>query len=199
MDPKIPFTALILCGGTATRLDGIDKGLIRINGLTLVEHTLKRLDSGSFTIIINANRNIPQYQALGYPVITDGNQDFNGPLAGISQALSSISTEWLLVIPCDTPLLPLDLPKKLYTKTLESSAKIIYCSDGKHGQYLHCLIHRSLASDLNQWLTSGQRAVRRWLETQQTEMLVFKNKNAFLNINTSEDIDSLKFLLKNKE
>ena len=37
------------------------------------------------------------------PVLEDVEPDFPGPLAGIESALQHVKSEWLMVVPCDTP------------------------------------------------------------------------------------------------
>lgn len=195
MQIKLPITALVLAGGKATRLDGRDKGLIQVNRLTLIEHTLNRLAQYKCPVLISANRNIDAYKKFNFPVISDDNNEFQGPLAGISQALRQITTEWLLVVPCDTPMLPLDIAEKLYQKTENSDAQIVYSSDDQREQYLHCLIHRSLADGLQRYLKSGQRAVRHWQQQHVVRRVIFQQENAFLNVNTTDDLAIMAKLL----
>ena len=50
-------SGLILAGGRATRMGGIDKGLVPFMGKPLIEHAIARLSPQVTTILINANRN----------------------------------------------------------------------------------------------------------------------------------------------
>ena len=67
--------------------------------------------------MLNANRNLAQYAALGVPynapVWPDGLADYAGPLAGFLSGLEHCPTPWLLTVPCDTPLFPHDLAARL--------------------------------------------------------------------------------------
>lgn len=107
------ITGLILAGGRAQRMGGIDKGLIPFLGQPLIASSISRLQKQVGSILINANRNITKYAAYGYPVILDETPDFSGPLAGFSVGLQACKTPYLLTSPCDSPLLPLDLGLKL--------------------------------------------------------------------------------------
>lgn len=51
------ITGLILAGGRAQRMGGIDKGLIPFHGKPLIESAITRLKPQVKTILINANRN----------------------------------------------------------------------------------------------------------------------------------------------
>ena len=76
------FSAIILSGGRATRMNGVDKGLVLLQNRPLIQHVIARLKPQVNEIFINANREIATYVALGYPVLQDETDDFLGPLAG---------------------------------------------------------------------------------------------------------------------
>ena len=79
-------TGLVLAGGKARRMGGQDKGLININGQSMIEYVLLALKPQVKQIIINANRSIREYEKFGYPVIKDQLENYQGPLAGIASA-----------------------------------------------------------------------------------------------------------------
>lgn len=108
------ISSIILAGGRATRMNGVDKGLVQLQQKPLIQYVIERLATQVHEIIINANREIMQYQALGYPVLMDETADFIGPLAGISLGLKQAKHDYLLSVPCDSPLLPLDLAQRLH-------------------------------------------------------------------------------------
>ena len=60
------ISSIILAGGRGTRMGGIDKGLVKLQLKSLIQHLIERLTPQVNEIIINANREITQYQALGY-------------------------------------------------------------------------------------------------------------------------------------
>ena len=101
------ITALILCGGAATRMGGVDKPLQMTEkaGLVLpmLDHVIATLPANA-PLIISANRSLDAY-ALRGSVITDGEQKGSGPLLGVLAGLRSAQTEWLLVCPGDMPYL----------------------------------------------------------------------------------------------
>ena len=101
------ITALILCGGAATRMGGVDKPLQMTEkaGLVLpmLDHVIATLPANA-PLLISANRSLDAY-ALRGSVITDGEQEGSGPLLGVLAGLRSAQTEWLLVCPGDMPYL----------------------------------------------------------------------------------------------
>ena len=102
------ITAVILAGGQGRRMGGQDKGLIEFNGKTLVSILIDRLATQSIDIVINANRNQERYLSMGYPVIKDQLEDYQGPLAGFASAMSAVTTDYIVTLPCDGPLLVSD-------------------------------------------------------------------------------------------
>ena len=80
--PRSAITGLILAGGRGSRMGGVDKGLQPFRGQPLAMHALQRLQPQVGDVMINANRNIPAYQAFGVPVWPDADpQAYAGPLA----------------------------------------------------------------------------------------------------------------------
>ena len=97
------ISSIILSGGRATRMGGVDKGLVLLQQQPLVKYVISRLTPQVDEILINANREIAQYQHLGYEVLQDETSDFIGPLAGFSLGLKHSKYEYLLTVPCDSP------------------------------------------------------------------------------------------------
>lgn len=93
------LTGAILSGGQATRMGGLDKGLVTLGKIPLYQHVLQRLQPQVSGVIISANRNIEEYQKSGYPVLSDSISGFKGPLAGILTVLEHSPTEWVLFAP----------------------------------------------------------------------------------------------------
>lgn len=181
------ITAVILAGGQGTRLGGKDKGLIELNNKPLVELLVPRLQPQVADILISANRNIPRYTEFGYPVLSDEVSDFAGPLAGILTALQQMSTKWLLTVPADSPFIPLNLASLLADDIGES--KVVMVHDGERLQPTFALLHHSLADSLQQFLASGERKTRQWMQQQPHKTADFsQQKQAFMNINTEEDL-----------
>lgn len=181
------ISAVILAGGQGSRLGGLDKGLIELNKIPLVQHLIHRLQPQAANIIISANRHLETYRDFGYPVYEDEINDFAGPLAGILKALQECQTEWLLTVPADSPFIPKDLAVRL-GNNIESN-KITLLHDGKHLQPTFALIHKSLESSLNLFLQSGERKARVWMQQQPHVIVDFSDHtNAFININTKDEL-----------
>jgi molybdopterin-guanine dinucleotide biosynthesis protein A len=189
---KEKITGLILAGGKASRMGGSDKGLIAFKGQQMVAHVIQRLSPQVDEILINANREIETYQSLGFTVITDEISDFAGPLAGLHAGMKAAKTEFLLSVPCDSPLLPEDLSQRLMAALELQQADIAVAKTGEQHHPVFCLCRTSLAQDLENFLNAGGRKVEGW-QKQHTyvEVSFDDNSSAFSNVNTPEELSKL--------
>ena len=190
------ITGLILAGGRAQRMGGIDKGLIPFHGKPLIESAIARFQNQVSSIIINANRNITKYAAYGYPVMMDETPDFSGPLAGFSAGLKVCQTPFLLTSPCDSPLLPIDLASRLAKEMVAGDYQLVYASskesDGKvWAQPVFCLMRTNLQESLGGFLQKGDLKIDRWFKELHSSTVVFDDAQAFANVNTPEELKIL--------
>ena len=190
------ITGLILAGGRAQRMGGIDKGLIPFHNKPLIESAIAKLKPQVHTIVINANRNITKYANYGYPVTMDETPDFSGPLAGFSAGLKACKTPFLLTSPCDSPLLPSNLAELLAAEMERGDFQLVYASsketDGKvWAQPVFCLMRANLEDPLNQFLQKGDLKIDRWFKELRSSTVIFDNPQAFTNVNTPEELKLL--------
>lgn len=178
-------SCIILAGGKAERLNGKDKGLQLFRGRRLIEHVVDRISPQVDDIIISANRNLAEYNSLGFSVFQDNHSNYDGPLAGIQSAMPHCRNPWVLVIPCDMPTLPADLVATLFQHTSGSELITVRCNDKLQ---LVFLMHNSLLTSISDFLASNQHTVMRWLDTVDTRVVDIDNENYFHNINTFEQL-----------
>jgi len=187
--------AVVLAGGRAERLGGVDKGLIVLAGTPLAGHVLARITPQVDAVVLSANRNLARYAAFGHPVVEDDTPGYPGPLAGILAGCASLSQAWCLVVPCDTPFLPSGLGVGLLAAAREADSRLARASDGQRGHYAVMLMHRSLLADMRQWLAAGEHRLRAWQDRHRPAEACFADANAFLNINTDADLMRAEALL----
>ena len=197
------ITGLILAGGRGSRMGGVDKGLQPLRGQPLVRHTLERLRAQVGPVMINANRNLEAYAALGVAVLSDETDDFPGPLAGMLSGLESCSTPWLVTVPCDTPGFPRDLVARLADAARREGADIAMAAGRESGdpmapcrtQPVFCLLRSSLATSLRDYLAQGQRKIDRWTALHRCVVVPFDapgdDATAFVNANTLQELQAL--------
>jgi molybdopterin-guanine dinucleotide biosynthesis protein A len=189
MNDLRPVAAVILAGGKARRFQGEDKGLLRLDDRPLAAWVAERLEGHVREILVNANRNLAAYAALGHTVVPDHLPGQPGPLAGLLAAARTTRQEWLLSVPCDVPFLPLDLVTRLHDQALASQVPLVRVADETGTHYAIMLLHRDLIPDLTAYVAGGGRQVQTWQAHHPCETLYFgADPYAFLNINTLEDL-----------
>lgn len=193
MDPNNaeprPVSAVILAGGMARRFQGEDKGLIELLRRPLAAWVAERLQGHAGEVLINANRNLERYAAIGHTVVPDYLPDHPGPLAGLLAAARTAQHEWLLCVPCDTPFLPLDLVMQLHDHAVTSKVQLARAADETGTHFAVMLVHRELVADLDRYVLNGGRQVRAWQDRHASETIYFGgDPYAFLNINTPDDL-----------
>jgi molybdenum cofactor guanylyltransferase len=197
MTPIAPddITGLILAGGRATRMGGVDKGLQNHQGVPLAMFTLLRLQPQVGTVMINANRNLGAYEAMGVPVWPDAQADYPGPLAGMLAGLEHCETGWLLTVPCDTPNFPDDLAARLARAAAEADADIAMAATREDGvlqvQPVFCLLKAGLMESLVAFMHGGQRKIDKWTAMHRCVEVVFDDAQAFFNANTAAELHKL--------
>ena len=186
------LTTIILSGGRATRMGDVDKGLISLQNKPLIQHVISRLQPQVNKILINANREITQYETFGLPVLQDEMPDFLGPLAGMVLGLKHAKHDLVLSVPCDSPLLPLDLVARLHNGMLESRADIAVASSDGNAHPVFCLMKKSVLPSLIAFLDAGERKVSAWQKSQKYVEVDFSDcTDAFVNLNTPQDLADL--------
>jgi molybdenum cofactor guanylyltransferase len=198
------ITALVLAGGRGSRMGGVDKGLQNFNGTPLALHTVMRLQMQEGGLIgelmVNANRNLAAYEAFGAPVWPDTLTDYAGPLAGFLTGLERCETPYLLTVPCDTPLFPLDLAQRLAQAFEDPATKISMATareaDGQmRKQPVFCLMRVDLLESLVAFTQAGGRKIDQWTGEHNAVLVPFDqpgdHPQAFANTNTLAELHAL--------
>ena len=186
---KNEITAVILAGGQASRMDGEDKGLIVFRELPLISHVVNITKPKVSQILISANRNLEEYANFG-KVISDDLEGYQGPLAGISKALKVCSTPYLLVFPCDSPLIDAALIDSLIEKMEVTKADICVAHDGSIMHATFALMQTKLEKNLEEFLEEGGRKMALWYRQQSLERIdVSSHLEVLTNINRPEDFN----------
>ncbi|MCF7971343.1 MAG: molybdenum cofactor guanylyltransferase [Methylococcaceae bacterium] len=192
MNKQSKVSGVILAGGLARRMNKQDKGLVDFNGQPMICYAVQAMASVVDELLINANRNIEQYQAFAYPVISDATSEFDGPLAGIYAALNACQNEVLLVMPCDSPFITAEGLRALLNERERLDADIAVAFDGERLHPVFLALKKSLKDSLQTYLAQGERKIDRWIEQHNWVKVDFSASPEFFeNINTLEQLHEL--------
>jgi molybdopterin-guanine dinucleotide biosynthesis protein A len=200
------ITALVLAGGRGSRMGGVDKGLQKFRDTPMALNALLRLqiqDGGLIgDLMVNANRNLAAYEAFGHPVWPDSLPDYAGPLAGFLTGLAHCETPYLLTVPCDSPLFPLDLAHRLAAAFDDPATEIAMVAaregdgDGDlRSQPVFCLLRADLLPSLTAFTQAGGRKIDHWTAQHRSVVVPFDqpgdDPQAFFNANTLAELQLL--------
>ena len=191
---------VVLAGGRARRMGGIDKGLLEVGGSTLLDHVLRRLAPQVSGIVINANGDPGRFRAWGLDVVPDSLPDHPGPLAGVLAGC-----EWaaarvpgathVATAAADTPFFPEDLVRHLHAAMGGDGVRISIAATSANGiRQTHPVFGLwpvARAPQLRQALEEeGLRRILDWTDREGCATVDFDSSrgNPFFNVNTPEDL-----------
>ena len=186
------IAAVILAGGLARRIGGIDKAQIPVGGRPIIDWAIKRLAPQVQQIFINrpANSTDAFYEQRAQPIVPDIIGGNAGPLAGIHAGLIAARKHyrWLISAPCDSPFIPPDLAARLLNEQRRDDADdartIRYARGGSQQYPVFACIPTSLADECESFLRAGGRKIIDWYEVYPTRAVDFPDETVFLNANT---------------
>jgi molybdopterin-guanine dinucleotide biosynthesis protein A len=195
---NMPFddiTAAVLSGGKGTRLGGIDKIMIEVDGKTILSRTLQVLRP-LFKKIIIAGTGSNIESETGITIVRDRFPG-TGPLAGIDAALSASDTTYLFVFAGDMPWLSMDMIISQVRFMYDNPCDIVVPRVGSLIEPLHSIFSRRLLPTLEEYLkTNSDHAVRNFYSRAQVRyfdvVLSDYNQGVFANINTPDDLRNAK-------
>jgi len=113
---------------------------------------------------------------------------FEGPLAGMAVGLKHAQTDFVLTVPCDSPLIASDLAKRLEDARTVRDSLLSVAHDGERLQPVFALLSTELLPSLREFLARGERKIDRWYAQHDYVTADFSgHQDTFLNINTPED------------
>lgn len=185
------LTALILAGGQSSRM-GQDKALLSFQGLSFLENIcLIAQDCAVQVSVITPwperyELIIPQCcQIIKEPLPT------RGPLLAFALGLTFVSTDWVLLLPCDLPLLtpPIIQEWSRLLATVPENAVALVPRCGNRWEPLCAFYHRRCLASLQTYIQQGETSFQKWLNVAVVEELIIDNSEILFNCNTPEDLE----------
>lgn len=103
-------TLAILAGGQGRRLSGVPKGLLEVEGRTVLERLLA-LGPCFEEVLLVANAPAP-YLRFGLRAVADGVPGKGAP-GGVQAALGAARTPWVVAVACDMPFITAEVLRVL--------------------------------------------------------------------------------------
>ena len=200
--------AIVLAGGLSRRMGGGDKGLLDLDGRSMISRVIETIRRQTDRIAINANGDPARFGALGLPVVADTVDGFVGPLAGVLAGMRWAAREapgasHVLTVSADAPLLPGDLASRLSDGLLGRPTAVAIARSRGEVHPVIGLWPVALADDLEAWLRAGGRKVLGWTDRHGTVPVDFPDRimaglaiDPFFNANTPEELGEARALVR---
>ena len=192
---------VILAGGQARRMNGINKLLQKFDDQIQLIKIHQQLKSDVAQVWINSHRDYSIYQKI-IPSIhcyQDDEQGFLGPLMGMKSAWSHVQADYVLFVPCDVTYIPPKVILKLHLALAKNSlAEVAYVEMNGTALYPFCLVKRSSLASFTHHLEQKQRSLKHCFADLHAQVAHFTNHALFFHsINSPDELQQhqqIKFL-----
>jgi molybdopterin-guanine dinucleotide biosynthesis protein A len=199
MNPKASnhqIAGLILAGGRNTRMGGMDKSRIPLNGAPLIHSIAELLQSLFAEVILVSNRPDLQQDLPGQVVIASDLYKGRGPLGGLHSGLVHTNAEAVFCVACDMPSLNHKLIERQieeFRTAVERGHEILIPRIGKLIEPLHGFYLKKLEPLVREICSSKQgysirvllaHALTYYWDLEDTP----HHRSAFFNLNTPKDL-----------
>ncbi|MEG6522629.1 molybdenum cofactor guanylyltransferase [Desulfotomaculum sp. 1211_IL3151] len=188
MDKHCPYSAVILAGGSSSRMK-TNKALLQLNGKPMLTIIIEKLQPFFQEIIIISNTPA-QYANYNLPIYTDIFPN-RGPLSGIHSGLKNITNQAAFFVACDMPFLDSSFAIKLTDYLGQFQA--VVPRQGKYLQPLHAAYRKDCLPAVEQALQLECTKIRSFydlVEVKYYDLIDNADYNwekIFFNVNTPEE------------
>ena len=192
----------VLAGGKSQRF-GEDKSQVTLAKRLLIDYVLSEIIDQFKEILIVSNNSI-DYQKSEKIIRIEDYEKGLGPLGGVLTAMRWIKTEkkdyeWIATFPVDTPFFKKEILEKFIKQIDENESSLFFIKSNNTRHNIFGLWSMKLLVQLENDLEKGARKVELWANSigVKTINMEFPNQDPFFNINTKEDLEQARELLKN--
>jgi len=195
--------AVVLAGGKSKRF-GRDKSQVKLGNKILIDYILTEIVDFYKDILIVTNEPIKFLDSNKISIANDIKKGL-GPLGGIFSAMKWVKDnkkdyKWISTFPIDTPFFKKKHLIKFYKEINLEKSNLFFMKSKNKRHNIFGLWSLELYEKLESALNRGDRKVELWANEIGVKTIDFEhenNKDPFFNINTEEELEIAKKLLKN--
>jgi molybdopterin-guanine dinucleotide biosynthesis protein A len=199
---------VVLAGGLGSRL-GSNKALFPIAGKTLVRHVVDRVAglAEEFLVVIAMNASTNEFAETLPSSVRVIRDELEGktPLVGMITGLRNVSSDYVIMLSCDTPFVNKNVLQLLLERAQGADASIPKWKTGKL-EPLQAVYRRNQTLDkaekaLHEGKTSPTDAIRRfgrvvYVPVEDEIWKIDSELMTFFNVNTRDDVAHAEMILK---
>ena len=197
-------SCIILCGGKSSRM-GRDKGSMIIKDKPMIKHILSTLNHqiNEAVIVLNEQSRIDKYrefinpQDYAYTITFAEDKIKNkGPMPGIMTGLSYISSDYALILPCDSPYVSKNYINTIFSEVDNRYQAIVPYHDSenklKTSEPLHSVYNKNTIPIIEELVNQDVLHIKGLISKLDTKFVLIDNKKIekkeFRNLNRPTDI-----------
>lgn len=123
------YDAIVLAGGRATRLDGVDKPQLTVGGRTLLDRVLDAVPDAGTVVVVG-----PTQPVSRHVVFCREDPPGGGPVAALAVAVQLTGADTILVLGADLPDVAPAVPELLGAVPVSGAALLV--DEQAHANYL---------------------------------------------------------------
>ena len=183
-----------MSGGKNSRMNGVNKALIKIGGITMIQRVMD-VFRGIFDEIILVTNSPSEYAMYAEVCLIVSDKIKNvGPLGGIHSALSVTSREGAFFIAVDMPFLHADLISRQIEEFKKIKAQALVPRIGVSIEPLHAIYKKELRAKIEAYLKKSRNySIKGFLETVDTAYFELEdnpfNRRVLKNMNRLHDLE----------
>jgi len=196
--------AVVLAGGKSRRF-GEDKNHVKLGDKTLLEHVLSKITNKFQETLIVSSNSLEIQNTENLKIIQDYFEDL-GPLSGVLSSMKWVkehqkSYQWIATFPSDTPFFETSIIEEYKKKIKLNQSSLYFVKSNNKRHNIFGLWSIDLLETLeNDLIKNNFRKVEEWANKIGVETINVETKkfDPFFNINTREDFEEAKKILKEK-
>ena len=192
----------VLAGGKSQRF-GEDKSQVNLANKLLIDYVLSEIIDQFKEVLIVSNNSINFQNSEKITKIEDHEKGL-GPLGGVLSAMKWIKAnkrdyEWIATFPVDTPFFKKEILTDFIKNINFNESDLFFIKSNNTRHNIFGLWSIKLLDRLENDINNGERKVELWANNVGVKIInmEFPNKDPFFNINTKDDLEKAKEILKN--
>ena len=197
-------SCIILCGGKSSRM-GQDKGSMIIRDKPMIKHILTTLNHqiNEAIIVLNDTERIEKYSEFINPeeyaykiTFVEDKIKNKGPMPGIMTGLYEISSDYALILPCDSPYVSKNYINTIFKEIDKDYQAIVPYHDEKNklktSEPLHSIYNKNIIPEIENLISNDVLHIKGLIEKIDTKFVLIDNKKIekkeFRNLNRPQDV-----------
>lgn len=196
---SIQISAVILAGGKSSRMKQ-DKTLMKFgNAASMTQYLYNKLSKIFDKVYISSKENKFGFLDSKESLIFDASDTYS-PMAALESIFNTLNQEKVFIISADIPLIKESSIKRLLETSRNADYEIVVAKDEEGNRHNLCgVFNRSIKPKIKKCIKDDIHKINYLINSCSYKEVLFSDAEEFININTKDQYDLAKTLLKKQE